>query len=88
MEGAAGGENLHLGPPKGRLSMLPQFQRHEEDNLEAAERREAKHASDTTGNVENEQAHEPRGPTALPTKPSIWNPSEARNCSHRENLVL
>jgi len=40
MEGAAGGENLPLGPPKGRSSMLPQFQRHEEDNLEAAERRE------------------------------------------------
>jgi len=40
MEGAAGGENLHLGPPKGRSSQLPQFQRHEEDNLEAAERRE------------------------------------------------
>jgi len=37
MEGAAGGENLPLGPPKGRSSMLPQFQRHEEDNLEAAE---------------------------------------------------
>jgi len=40
MEGAAGGENLPLGPPKGRSSMLPQFQKHEEDNLEAAERRE------------------------------------------------
>jgi len=40
MEGAAGGENLPLGPPKGRSSMLPQFQMHEEDNLEAAERRE------------------------------------------------
>jgi len=40
MEGAAGGENLPLGPPKGRSSMLPQFQRHEEDNLEAAEGRE------------------------------------------------
>jgi len=40
MEGAAGGENLRLAPPKGRSSMLPQFQRHEEDNLEAAERRE------------------------------------------------
>jgi len=39
MEGAAGGENLSLGLPKGRSSMLPQFQRHEEDNLEAAERR-------------------------------------------------
>jgi len=37
MEGAAGGENLPLGPPKGRSSMLPIFQRHEEDNLEAAE---------------------------------------------------
>jgi len=40
MEGAAGGENLPLGPPKGRSSMLPQFQRHEEYNLEAAEWRE------------------------------------------------
>jgi len=40
MEGAAGGENLPLGPPKGGSSMLPQFQRHEEDNLEAAERRD------------------------------------------------
>jgi len=40
MKGAAGGENLPLGPPKGRSSMLPQFQRHEEDNLEAVERRE------------------------------------------------
>jgi len=40
MEGAAGGENLPRGPPKGRSSMLPQLQRHEEDNLEAAERRE------------------------------------------------
>jgi len=40
MEGAAGGENLPLGPPKGRSSLLPQFQRHEEDNLKAAERRE------------------------------------------------
>jgi len=40
MEGAAGGENLPLAPPKGRSSMLPQFQRHEEDNLEGAERRE------------------------------------------------
>jgi len=40
MEGAAGGENLPLGPPKGRSSMFPQFQRHDEDNLEAAERRE------------------------------------------------
>jgi len=40
MVGAAGGENLSLGPPKGRSNMLPQFQRHEEDNLEAAERRE------------------------------------------------
>jgi len=36
MDGAAGGENLPLGPPKGRSSMLPQFQRHGEDNLEAA----------------------------------------------------
>jgi len=25
MEGAAGGENLPLGPPKGRSSMLPPF---------------------------------------------------------------
>jgi len=40
MEGAAGGKNLPLGPPKGRPSMLPQFQRHEKDNLKAAERRE------------------------------------------------
>jgi len=40
MEGAAGGENLPLGPPKGRSGMLPQLQRHEEDNLKAAERRE------------------------------------------------
>jgi len=40
MEGAAAGENLPLGLPKGRSSMLPQFQRHEEDKLEAAERRE------------------------------------------------
>jgi len=40
MEGAAGGENLPLGPPKRRSSMLPQFQRHEEDNLGAAEGRE------------------------------------------------
>jgi len=40
MEGAAGGENLPLGPPKGRSSIIPQFQRHEEDKLEAAERRE------------------------------------------------
>jgi len=39
MEGAASREILPLGPPKGRSSMLPQFQRHEEDNLEAAERR-------------------------------------------------
>jgi len=38
MEGAAGGENPPLGPPKGRSSMLPQFQRHKEDNLEAARR--------------------------------------------------
>jgi len=42
MEGTAGGENLPLGPPKGRSSMLPQFQRHEEDNLDAAERRKQK----------------------------------------------
>jgi len=40
VEAAAEGENLPLGPPKGRSSMLPQFQRHEEDNLEATERRE------------------------------------------------
>jgi len=40
IEGAAGVENLPLGPPKGRSSKLPQFQTHEEDNLEAAERRE------------------------------------------------
>jgi len=40
MEAAAGGENLPLGPPKARSSMLFQFKRHEEDNLEAAERRE------------------------------------------------
>jgi len=40
MEGAAGGENLPLGPPKGRSSILSQFQRHAEDNLEAAKRRE------------------------------------------------
>jgi len=40
MKGAAGGENLPVGPPKGRSSMLPQFQMHEEDNLEAAEQRE------------------------------------------------
>jgi len=40
MEESAGGENLPLGPSKGRSSMLPQFQRHEEDNVEAAERRE------------------------------------------------
>jgi len=38
MEGGAGGENLPLGPPKGRSSMLSQFQRNEEDNFEAAER--------------------------------------------------
>jgi len=37
MEGTAAGENLPLGVPKGTSSMLPQFQRHEEDNLEAAE---------------------------------------------------
>jgi len=37
---AAGGENLCLGPQIGRSSMLSQYQRHEEDNLEAAERRE------------------------------------------------
>jgi len=30
MERAAGGENPPLGPPKGRSSMLPQFQRHKE----------------------------------------------------------
>jgi len=30
MEGAAGGENLSLGPSKGRSSMLRQFQRHAE----------------------------------------------------------
>jgi len=40
MAGTAGGENLPLGPPKGRSSLLPRFQRHEKDYLEAAERRE------------------------------------------------
>jgi len=38
MKGAAGVENLPLGPPNGRSSMLPQFQKHKEDHLEAAER--------------------------------------------------
>jgi len=32
LKGAACRENLHLGPPKGRSSMLPQHKRHEEDN--------------------------------------------------------
>jgi len=40
LDGAAGGKNLPFGPPKRKSSMLPQYQTHEEDNFEAAERRE------------------------------------------------
>jgi len=40
MTGAAAGKNLPLEPSKGRSTLLPHLQRHEENNLEAAERRE------------------------------------------------
>jgi len=46
---------------------------------------------DTTGNMEDEQGHKPRVPTAQPPKPSIWNPGEGRHSSNHiraENLVL
>jgi len=59
MEGAAAGENLPLGLPKGRSSMLPQFQRHEEDKLEAAERREQRLAEDI-GSDASRQLRQPR----------------------------
>jgi len=83
MKGAAGGENLPLGPPKGRLSMLPQFQRHEENNLidgalEAEQRNAAWHerpdrsSEGTSIRIAVSDIHESR---------TEWTALAAPNCS-------
>jgi len=80
--GAAGGENLPLGPPKGRSSMLPQFQRHGEDKLETAERRE-KRLMELLGQSNEMQ----RGKHKLPNC-SLRHPGDPnrRGCLRRPEL--
>jgi len=63
----------------------------EDEELASELEQEIRHRSrdqeDTTGNMENEPAHEPRGQKTLHSKPSTWYPGEASSSSHPERAA-
>jgi len=90
---------IHLNEDHIQQCWIQRYQTGNEelaDDLEREIRRQSRSQEEDQNQLLRDQEQLQRSQTriqremwkALPTKPSTWDPSKARNFSHRENVVL